>query len=244
MTITFQPLNARLWFRLRETINWTTTFVFFVLLFYPLILVTSAFVAGLISITAAFVLFFYVLDKWAIRIPCSNSSCGEFIETNNTPWICGNKGCRNDNLENFPFIYRCAECGYYPKSYKCHHCGELIHFTHDKQKTDFAICAITPSRSELVKKHRENIVEKHEEIEIKELDLTVADLESKLHGLKPPVVKIKGVAEEWQEFMSRETADEDEAERWRTKVMAQFPESDPERAKRLALIDKFRRRRL
>ena len=131
-------------------------------------------------------LHFFYLDHRAIRIKCPYGRCQEIIETN-TPWICGNKGCKNENVDEFPFIYKCEHCGYYPKAYKCHHCGELIYFTDDEQKTGYAECANYALRAAIVKKregHQEMMINKREVVESKGLDVDIGKLDIRLKGIK------------------------------------------------------------
>jgi hypothetical protein len=77
--------------------------------------------------------FYYVWECRVIVITCP--SCGKDINTN-TPWECGFKGCRNEDVDNFPFIHECKVCQYIPKAYVCHHhdCQRLIYLTSDRQQ--------------------------------------------------------------------------------------------------------------
>ena len=75
--------------------------------------------------------FYYRWETRLIVIECQK--CGKDINTN-TPWECGFKGCRNENADDFPFIYECGICHYVPKAYECHHCGNLIYLTSDRQQ--------------------------------------------------------------------------------------------------------------
>src|ERR1044071_5454799 len=123
------PLTARLWFRLREPVNWVIAILLFAVGYFLLMPLVGGFVAWIICVGAAFCLFFG-LQKRPIGIRCTN--CRKFLKTN-TPWVCGFKQCRNDQTDDFPFVNRCQHCEAEPKAYKCHHCGELIYFTEDRQ---------------------------------------------------------------------------------------------------------------
>jgi len=248
--LTCNPLTARQWFKLREPVNWAVTAILFVPVFVVLMYLVGAFLAGVISIAAAFCLFFFLLQNRAIRIACSNERCGKDIETN-TPWICGNKGCRNDHVDQFPFIYKCEVCGYYPKAYECHHCGQLIFFTSDHQKSGYAVCAnesFKPRKAKKREKHQDAVVERKEKIELKGLSVQEAELEVQLKkhedAIKPLSLKVKTPEQELEEFMSKSVGDEEAAEKWRELVNKKYVEGDPEREKRHSLIDDWVRRRL
>ncbi len=249
-TQTCDPLAARFWFKVREPANWILTGVLFVLLFFVLMQFFGGFVVGLIGIGAVFCLFFFVLDKRAIGIRCSNERCAKHIETN-TPWICGNKGCRNDQIDDFPFIFKCQHCGYYPKAYKCHHCEQLIFFTSDHQKDGYAVCANDSFRPRRVKKreqHEDAVVGMKEKIELKGLSLEEAGLDVQLKrqqdALKPFTAKIKTPEQELEEFLNKSVGDEDAAEKWKALVAEKFKD-DPHGLERcLLLIDNWVRGRL
>src|ERR1039458_4944699 len=97
---TCNPLTAKQWFKLRGAINWAVTIVVFIPLVFMLMQLCEAWLAFTIALAVAFCLHFFVLDKRAIGIECPH--CGKYIETN-TPWICGYKQCRNENVDDFPF---------------------------------------------------------------------------------------------------------------------------------------------
>lgn len=141
MQQTCTPLKARQWFKLRLWINFGIALAVFVPLFFVLMLFLDALVAGIIAVAAVLCLYFAFLDRRTIRIKCNK--CRKYIDTN-TPWKCGYKGCWNDNVDEYPFIYQCEHCDYIPKAYKCHHCGELIFLTTDRQKTCPAECVNVP----------------------------------------------------------------------------------------------------
>ena len=132
-------LKARSSFRRQEAVNWTVTIVFFVLVFFILMLLLWPVIAFVVSTATAFALFFFVLDKRAIKIVCNHDSCKKTIMTN-TPWVCGFCKAANKNVDDFPFIHRCQHCGAEPKAYKCHHCGELIFLADDQLKANHAFC--------------------------------------------------------------------------------------------------------
>ena len=110
------------------------------------------------------------------------------IETN-TPWICGFKQCRNERVDDFPFIYRCQHCGAEPKAYQCHHCGELIFFTTDQQKINYAKCVNIPVKTTPAEKDRtaEKITKQHEEKRDLMHELEVTQLKGDLKEAKKRV---------------------------------------------------------
>ena len=92
-------------------------------------------------IVAAYFAVLWVLHVKGGTIKCDH--CPQYIAIN-TPWICGFRGCRNDNVEEFPFVNKC-QCGAEPKAYQCHHCTQLIFLGSDRLTTGFARCAIVQS---------------------------------------------------------------------------------------------------
>lgn len=182
---TCDPLTARQWFKLRTATNWAVTIVVFIPLVFVLQNFVPLFIADVIAIAVAFCLFFFFLHKRAIGIKCSNPKCGKYIETN-TPWICGFKQCRNDQVDDFPFVNRCQHCGAEPKAYKCHHCGELIFFTEDQLKINFAKCVNLPVKGKPFKKDKdsESIEKYSKDIQVTELQVKKAKLDLELKGVK------------------------------------------------------------
>jgi hypothetical protein len=186
---------------------------------------------------------------------CSNSECGKYVDTN-TPWICGSKGCRNDNIDDFPFIYKCEHCGDYPKAYQCHHCGKLIYFTKDEQKDGYAECAndaLKPRRVKQRDGHQETIIDKREGLELKEFEIqdTKKEIELKrlkrdLNPQKPKLkrLEIKTAEQELEEFMKQRLGREDAADAWRAKIKEKHKDDPAECERQLALVDKWVRQHL
>lgn len=96
---------------------------------FVLMIYLNPFVAAGLALIPAIFIYFY-LESRLIVIECP--SCQKDINTD-TPWLCGFKGCRNENVAQFPFIYECEHCHYPPKAYVCHHCGRLVFLTSDRQ---------------------------------------------------------------------------------------------------------------
>jgi hypothetical protein len=127
--------------------------------------------------------------------------CKGYIETN-TPWICGYKGCRNENADDFPFISECEHCRAKPKAYKCHHrgCEKLIFFTKDNQTFNFAQCINMPtpkSEPKPVKRdeHVDALAERKKAIELKELEAKEADIDLNLKSLRQALEPPKTIEE-------------------------------------------------
>ena len=92
-------------------------------------------IAAIISGIVALCFYLFYLEHQTITLECPN--CYNYIEID-TPWLCGYKQCKNENIRSFPFIGECEHCHQTPKAYECHHCHKLIHFTRDRQKAFFA----------------------------------------------------------------------------------------------------------
>lgn len=242
--LTSQPcdlLKARAWFKMRGGVNWVVTVILFIPVYFVLMLLFGTIIAFIVSTTTAFALFFFVLDKRAIRIQCP--SCQQIIDTN-TPWICGNKGCRNDNVDEFPFIYRCQHCGYYPKAYECHHCKSLLFFTDDQQRTGYATCAYQPSTPEPVENNERanEAVELEDEIKMKALKLKEAELDVQLKAYKGKLEpeKAQSIEEKYKTLLK----DVDDERRLRAAIDEEFKGDEYERVRRHRIIDVLMRRSL
>jgi hypothetical protein len=204
--------------------------------------------AAMICIGVAFCVFFFLLDKRAIAIRCP--ACDKYISTN-TPWICGNKGCRNDQTDEFPFIHRCQHCGDSPKAYECHHCRDLIFFTDDQQEAGHAVCAndsFEPAKNKKRQKHQEFIEKRKEQIELKELLVQEADVVNELKrrrdAAKPSAERHKPPDEELGEFLKKSMGVEDAAKKWKAEVDEKFKDDPVEREKRHQMINDWVRRRM
>jgi hypothetical protein len=135
------PLKARHVFKLRPYKNFGIGLVVFAPICFPLLLCVNVWVASGIAFLPALCLYCY-LESRVIVIECP--SCGKDIDTN-TPWLCGYKQCRNENVDHeHPFINECEHCQYIPKAYECHHCNRLIYLTTDRQQIHAAKCLVAP----------------------------------------------------------------------------------------------------
>jgi hypothetical protein len=171
------PLTAKWRFKFRHFNNWLWALGLFASLAY----IFNAFLPGLwvwgadaLAIVVISFLFFKVWYYRAILIECD--LCHKKIGTN-IPWICGFKQCRNDNVDEYPFVHRCEHCGAEPKAYMCHHCDteHLIFLTPDQFKNNYARCT-RPSRvrddldiADLEKNRRKAVLE----VDIAQYDKTL-----------------------------------------------------------------------
>ncbi|MES3030932.1 MAG: hypothetical protein V4697_00805 [Patescibacteria group bacterium] len=133
--MTIPPLNARLFFSVRTLINCAIIGAIFIPLTVLFHGVIGGWIATLLLIGALYFLFFNVLQKLPVTIDCPH--CRENLVTN-TPWVCGECGKTNRDVDAFPFVHRCSHCSAEPKAYRCHHCTELIFLGSDHRKQNFA----------------------------------------------------------------------------------------------------------
>jgi hypothetical protein len=241
---TCDPLQARWALKLGEAENWAIAIIGLITLNAVLwwIPKVGGFITTVISIALMFCVFFFVLDRRTIGIECAR--CGKYIETD-TPWKCGFCGKENFNTAEFPFVGRCGnkECGAKPKSYQCHHCGELIYFTKDRQTIHFAKCVNTPTPTEPtpVKKdeHAEKMVELDKGIKVTELEVKKAELDVKLKQFKDVLepVKLKSKGERLRSGVRNRTELDEEVRRLKTEADKEFPNDKDAREQRYRDID-------
>jgi len=127
-----EPLRARRVFELRPYIHFGAGGGVFLLLLIILIFFINPLIAVLIAGGLGYAVYFY-LESRLLVIACPR--CGKDINTN-TPWECGFQGCKNLNVDEFPFVRECEHCHYIPKAYMCHHagCNKPIFLTTDRQE--------------------------------------------------------------------------------------------------------------
>jgi hypothetical protein len=237
---TCKPSEARQWFKLRGAVNWVVTIVIFIPLCFVLMQFLDEWLAGAIAIGAAFCLYFFVLDKRAIGIECPH--CQKYIETN-TPWICGYKGCRNENVDDFPFVYRCEHCSAEPKAYKCHHreCGKLIFLSKDRIEINYAQCVNLPVKSKPAGKGRrlDPVAELNEGIHVTKLKVDKAKLDVELKGLNATLepVKFKTIKERLRSGVMSKSELDDEVRRMKAEADEEFKNDPVGREKRYRQIE-------
>lgn len=165
----------RLMFKLRTPINFFWSVILFALLAVAISQLIPLLVAYVISAAIVFYIFKTFLNNRPLRITCDH--CGKII-LSNTPWVCGFKGCKNEQPNYFPFLYECEHCHAQPKAYRCHHkkCGKLIFLTEDHLTSNYAFCLNSPdeiteeNRSKTVKQREQQRQDTIHEIEMLELD--------------------------------------------------------------------------
>jgi hypothetical protein len=242
---TTDPLEARMWFKWREPVNWAIVLFSFIVLDAVLWPVAGGFIAGSASIAVMFCVFFFILHKRTIGIECPH--CKNYIETN-TPWICGVCGAANLHTDDFPFVGRCEHCRAEPKAYQCHHrtCRELIFLTKDKLEINFARCVNMPFAQDPEPVKEEDDVEKLDKgIQLTERMVKKAKLDAELMEIeritKPPKEKpLREILEDdLTRLLDRDMGAAEIGERMRA-TLAEKYKNDPEALKRANLtIDRF-----
>ena len=124
------PLEAKRLFKFRPYRHLAYGVAVFTPISAGLMFFINPLLAVVIALIPAVCLCYY-LETRLVVIECL--TCGKDINTN-TPWQCGFKGCRNENVDKFPFIHECEHCHYVPKAYVCHHGDHFIFLTTDRQK--------------------------------------------------------------------------------------------------------------
>lgn len=194
------PLTGKLRFKLRTLANW----LFAVGIFIPLAAIFSffpyAWLADIVLIGLLCYFFFYVWDKRPIWVRCPH--CTKRVATN-TPWVCGFCQEKNHEIDEYPFVYRCGQCGAEPKAYKCHHrgCGKLIFLTSDELEQNYAVClnsdAAPPVEDAPVRYEQERRALEHE-IMMLELAAKLETSKQRFAGSRP-----KSPSEEIEESFTR-----------------------------------------
>jgi hypothetical protein len=134
-------LTARSRFRHRHLHNWRKALFIFapVALAFAVCIPTLQWYGDIVAGGVLWYLVFHVWGKETVWLRCNH--CKKLIETN-IPWICGFKQCRNENVDEYPFVHKCERCGAEPKAYQCHHkdCHKLIFLTNDEFEQNYARC--------------------------------------------------------------------------------------------------------
>ena len=247
-------LSAKFRFKLRMPTN----YLFVVLVFLPVAFVAAlsssrlaAWVSDAVAIAVLFYLYRAFLEKRAIKICCPH--CLKYIRTN-TPWMCGSCEKKNEHVDDFPFVNRCEHCGVEPKAYQCHHCEELIFFTKDKLRINYAICANFPVKikSEPARKDpvAGKIAEQNEAIRETEYKLRKAKLDLELKGVneylepKKEMTQAEILSKSAQEFTDRHMSGPKIAERLKGENAEKFKNNPVELEKANLLVDQWVRNNL
>jgi hypothetical protein len=237
-----KPLDAKRYFKFQTAINCGIVLV----IFLPLVAIFVKFTYGPVAILALmgflYYYFFFVLQHRSISIDCPNPKCRGKIDSN-TPWICGYFQEKNKNTVEFSFLNRCEGCGTEPKAYKCHHCGELIFFTEDKLKINFATCIninATPQATAAATAAIDLKAQRQEEIAAAKHLFDMEEMERIRQAAKAKVATptVKTIDQELKDIEAaflRDRAKFMGAEDFGEKYLANFAQihaGDPERVKR------------
>lgn len=182
-------VTGSLRFKLRPLNNWlfclsvfaTVAFVLAQFVEAPLLwLAEGAVIAILVFMN------FIVLEKRSIKIRCPH--CQKSVRTN-TPWVCGECGEKNQQIDEFPFVNRCEHCSAEQKSYKCPHsnCGQLIFLTADKLEGNYAYSTasnITNTSIDDEAIRQKQRLEKEHEIAMAEFDEKLKQIKTRAEGPK------------------------------------------------------------
>lgn len=225
-------------------------------MFIPLVFVLQEIfpylTADVIAVAVTFSVFFFVLHKRAIGIECPY--CFRHLATN-TPWMCGYKFCRNENVDDYPFIYRCEHCGTEPKSYKCHHCGELIFFTNDRQKSNYATFISSSAnlpppvpKPKAPSRWAKKVAQESEQLHDLSHELKVTQLKGDIHEAKARIQPQKSekelMEESLQKFYDRSVGAEEAGRKMKAMVDVECANNPDARERRHAIIDAWVRERI
>jgi hypothetical protein len=244
--MTIPALNARLFFRLRTLINCAITLVIFIPLAVFFSGVMGGWIATLLLIGALYFLFFNVLEKVPVNIDCPH--CRENLITN-TPWVCGECGKTNRDIDAFPFVHRCAHCSAEPKAYRCHHCSELIFLGSDRRKQNFAYSLDnrppdqTPTIEDESLKQRKAREALIHEIEMAELAFKLEEKkqQAEFGKKKTPVEEIET---SFTKFYARAMGSQEYAERMRAEADEKYKGQPAHRSRAHETIDAWLRQRV
>ena len=249
-----KPANARFWFKLRETVNWAIVIVVFIPFVFFLQTFLPYWAADTIAIAVIFPAFFFVLQKRAISIECPH--CHRHLNTN-TPWVCGFKFCRNENVDDFPFMSRCEHCGIEPKAYRCHYkdCGKPIFFTNDEQDAIHA-AFINPSsnlpplppRPKSPSRWERKAAQESEQLHDLQHELKVTKLRGDISEAKARIQPEKSekelLWENLQKYLDRSIGAEEAGRKMKAIIDIQYANDPAGRERAYAIIDAWVRERI
>ncbi len=255
ITKTYNPLDAKWWFKYGTYINFAGVLIGFVVLVFILQNLMPPVVADLIAVGLAYAVFFYVLGKRTIAVECPH--CNGYIETN-TPWKCGNPKCQKDNeqVDDFPFIYRCQHCGVEQKAFECPHpkCGQPIYLTQEKLKTIYATIVKMPKQAEPKPFKKDPIADKisqeNEALRQTEYELRKARLDVQLKAVKKELEPEKDLTQEEilsksaKEFVDRNMSGAKIVEQLKAKNAKLFKNNPAELEKQNLLVDMWAKNHL
>ena len=204
---------------------------------------------------AAGLVAYYVYLLWhkqPMRIRCDE--CGGAVLCR-TPWICGECGHENWDVNQFPFIHQCANCHLAPKSYICHHCDKPLFLSEDHDATNPARRVNTEGhqpkkRAELQQRIEQDFEEKKRDIESAKLDLTEAQIKAQIKVTKKggSEVRLESALdiqlESLRQFMDVTTAVSEAARQQKLQNAEIFKNDPTERRKRDLIVDAWGRQQL
>jgi outer membrane murein-binding lipoprotein Lpp len=189
------PLTSRSRFKSRTADNLIALVAVFVLVVFVLSALATLMGLGFggmllfDAIAVGGVWYFYnIWQDRPIQLECL--ACRNIVSSS-TPWVCGFCKQTNINASEYPFVDRCSHCGAEPKSYKCHHCGELIYLSEDHDPRNYAYCLNSPKersglekREEKMKVKRQKLQKIELEISEKQRGIVKAQLDARLKEIK------------------------------------------------------------
>jgi hypothetical protein len=236
-------LNARQLFQFRTLINCAIILAVFV----PLVAISAwmqggyLFTVGLIAIL--YFLFFHVLQKRTVGFVCPH--CRKHLSAS-TPWVCGFCKATNRDIDDHPFLGRCAPCGAEPKAYRCHHCSELIFLGNDPQTANFAYSLDNrppaeplPDQSAIQKNAREAMLH---EIQMAELAFKLEDTKKQAE-LGKPKSPVEEIETSFSKFYARVMGSHEFAARQRAEIDVKYKEQPELKSRAHEAIDAWLRNR-
>jgi hypothetical protein len=247
------PLTARTRLKWRSFNNIVMAFAVCGLLVLILSLIMSRIVPNvlgtLIADAAAILGTYFLYSTWeyrAIRVQCDH--CNNII-LSNTPWVCGNCHKTNHNANEHSFLNACGHCKDEPKTHQCHHCGELVFLTPDRDKTSFS-CTLNSSvaaaraKPSLTRREArdEERLEKEHEIRMAELDERYEEFKQRKQAAKPKTPR-EQIVENFEHLGGKFIAAEEFAREKRAWVDQQYKNDAYMRDRWHQFIDDWLRRR-
>jgi len=218
-------------------------------LFFP------SFVPLLLGNVLAGLIAYYAYLRWnrqPMRIRCEECDGNVLCQT---PWICGECGHENWDVNTFPFIHQCANCHLSPKSYICHHCEKPMFLSEDLDATNPARRIGAEGRqSKRQEKSQQKIEADYEEkkrnIETAKLDLTEAQIKAQIKVVKKGIPEVPLVSaldiqlESLKQFMDARTAISEAARRQKLLNAEECKNNPTERRRRDLTVDEWVRQQL
>jgi len=178
------------------------------------------FLADCVLAVGAYLLFL----NWNLRPLLFACPGCKAVISSKTPWICCVCKRQNRDTDKYSFVNRCGydDCRAEPKSYRCHHCNELVFLSKDEDKVNFA-CSIN-SKADTDNARTSKVHSRSEELETKvhevnlaratiikaQLEATLKKLERELQAEQPAT--IEAMLQEGQKYVHSRRAVEKAAQ--------------------------------